>query len=76
MKISESGVLNEAEIGDLILSKTFKSKHIDKIAILIKMTHDTKLKEVKKNELFVLRVGVDLTKPLLLESWNDFKIEC
>ena len=78
LRIDENMFKYQAEVGDLILCKSKKSillkgsKGIDKICLVMKLQSDGD--NFNKSELFVLRVGTSLSHPIVLQSWEEFRI--
>lgn len=78
MRIHEDYFINEAEVGDLILCQTKKGKMKmvsaavpDQIGIIVKLRDDN-LQD--KDEVFILKVGQSINRPIILQSWREFRV--
>jgi hypothetical protein len=77
LRIAEECFVEEAEVGDLVLCMTKKKLMLgngvqpDRIGIIIKLDSD---KSDDKSELYVLRAGDCIDRPLILQTWNEFRI--
>ena len=78
LRIDEQSFSEEAEIGDLILCQSKKklvlgqNKEANKVAMVVKIHSDVNATD--KSELYVLRVGTDPNQPIILQSWQDFRL--
>ena len=104
MRISEKGIINEAQIGDIILCKSNKKigSSVDKMALVLRLERSNENQNIMEGneeaikkriqnaanndtnnkfgsfvesqpELYVLRVGLNMKEPIILEPWEDFK---
>lgn len=79
LRIHENNFNQEAEVGDLILFVTKKKLKLgaklgvapqpDRIGIIIKLNSEN-----NQSEIYILRAGDHLNRPLILQSWSDFRI--
>lgn len=79
LRMHEDNFAHQAEVGDLILFATKKKLKLgahlgvapqpDRVGIVIKLNTDD-----KHSEIYILRAGDSFNRPLILQSWNDFRI--
>ena len=69
--MDEESFKDEAETGDLIICSSVKMLNTEyKVAMIIKMQTDN----FSDTELFVLRVGTTNESPIILQSWQAFRL--
>jgi len=78
LRLSEESLKYTAESGDLLLCQTKKrlvmgggSGNVDKICLVVKLVCEF---DESEEEIFILRVGHNFEQPMILQSWDEFRV--